>query len=152
MSHHRRKRSDETEQIAGRRRQRKEGRPHGWARETDLGTAPGKRLSRLRRPTGTPLLVFTVLGVLTFVGLARVHLRTQVLELGEEITEKTEEQARLLDRKRRLETERAFLRHPGRLRVHAQSELGMAPVPPERIQRIKLLEAEKQEKASGHSK
>ncbi len=149
MSRHRRKRSDQIEELAGRRRQRRDGRPHGWARESDLG-APTlqQRIARLRRPTGTPLLVFTILGVLTFVGLARVHVRTQVLELGEEITELTEERARLLDRKRRLQTERAYLRHPGRIRDHAQTELGMGPVPPERIQRIQLLGEPEQEKAN----
>jgi cell division protein FtsL len=83
-------------------------------------------------------LVFTVLAVLTFVGLARVHVRTQLLELGEEITELTEEQKRLLDRKRRLQTERAYLRHPGRVHEYAAIELGMQPAPADRIQRIQL--------------
>lgn len=139
MSRHRRKRSDEVDELAGRRRQRREGRPHGWSRSDDLGarSLPG-RLIRLRRPSGTPLLVFTVLAVLTFVGLARVHVRTQVLELGQEITELTEEQARLLNRKRRLQTERAYLRHPGRVREYASTELGMKAAPADRIQRIQL--------------
>lgn len=139
MSRHRRKRSDEVDDLAVKRRQRREGRPHGWSREDDLGARSlPRRLIRLRRPTGTPLLVFTVLAVLTFVGLARVHVRTQLLELGEEITELTEEQKRLLDRKRRLQTERAYLRHPGRVHEYAAIELGMQPAPADRIQRIQL--------------
>lgn len=92
--------------------------------------------------------MFTILGVLTFVGLARVHMRTRVLSLGEQITELTGERRRLLDLKRRLQTERAYLRHPDRIRDRAQRELGMSPVPPERIQRIKLLEPDTREKAS----
>lgn len=132
-----------------RRRQREESRPHGWTRSEDSGSdGLQQRIARWRRPSGTPLLVFTILGVLTFVGLARVHMRTRVLALGEEITELTEERRRLLDLKRRLQTERAYLRHPDRIRDHAQAELGMSPVPPERIQRIKLLEPDAREKAS----
>lgn len=92
--------------------------------------------------------MFTILGVLTFVGLARVHMRTRVLALAEEITALTDERQNLLELKRRLQTERAYLRHPDRIRDHARAELGMSPVPPERIQRIKLLEPDTREKAS----
>ena len=147
MSRHRRKRSDEVVDAAARRRQAKTAHPHGHKRDGDAGAKPmlGAAI-RLRRATGTPLLVFTVLGVLTFVGLARVHMRTRVLELGEEISELTEERARLLDRKRRLQTERAYLRHPDRIRTHANVELGMTPVPPDRIQRIELREQQADQK------
>lgn len=149
MSRHRRQRSDQPDGAVARRRQHQESRPHGWARSDDAGAIGlQQRIARLRRPTGTPLLVFTILGVLTFVGLARVHMRTRVLSLGEQITELTGERRRLLDLKRRLQTERAYLRHPDRIRDRAQRELGMSPVPPERIQRIKLLEPDTREKAS----
>lgn len=144
MSEYRRKRSDTVGDAATRRRQRKESQPHGWVRDDDAGAKPrGMVALRLRRATGTPLLVFTILGVLTFVGLARVHMRTRVLELGEEITELTDERAKLLDHKRRLQTERAYLRHPDRIRNHASVELGMSPASADRIQRIELLEPEK---------
>jgi cell division protein FtsL len=120
---------------------------HGWARRGDRLAAAGVATAiRLRRPTGTPLLVFAVLAVLTFVGLARVHMRSRVLELGETIAELTEERNALLERKRRLQTERAYLRHPDRIGSHARAELGMSPVAPERIQRIRLLPVDGEER------
>jgi cell division protein FtsL len=91
-----------------------------------------------RRADGTPLLLFTVLAVLTGVGLARVDSRIEILDLANEITELSEDQQRLLDRKRRLETERAYLRRPARVEEQARERLNMAPAPPERIQPIEL--------------
>jgi hypothetical protein len=119
-----------------------EGRPHGWGRADDaepLGPKPSF-LDR-RRSDGTPLLLFTVLAVLTGVGLARVESRIEILELANEITELSEDQQRLLDRKRRIETERAYLRRPARIGEQAAERLGMVPAPPERIQPIELLPA-----------
>lgn len=119
-----------------------EGRPHGWGRAEDpdqLGPKPSF-LDR-RRADGTPLLLFTMLAVLTGVGLARVESRIEILDLANEITELSEEQQRLLDRKRRIETERAYLRRPARIGAQAAERLGMVPAPPERIQPIELLPA-----------
>ena len=62
-----------------------------------------------------------------------------LLELGEEIGDLTQEQAALLDEKRRLETERAYLRHPNRIRTFAEERLDMHPADPQRIQSIELL-------------
>jgi cell division protein FtsL len=119
-----------------------EGRPHGWGRADDQDRLDTK-LSFLerRRADGTPLLLFTVLAVLTGVGLARVESRIEILDLANEITELSEDQQRLLDRKRRIETERAYLRRPARISEQAAERLGMAPAPPERIQPIELLPA-----------
>lgn len=83
--------------------------------------------------------MLTVLGVITAVGLAKVQAQTRVLELGEEIGRLTDERAALLDRKRRLETERSFLRHPDRIRRQAVDRLQMEVAPPERRQEIELL-------------
>lgn len=119
-----------------------EGRPHGWGRAEDpdqLGPKPSF-LDR-RRADGTPLLLFTILAVLTGVGLARVESRIEILDLANEITELSEDQQRLLDRKRRIETERAYLRRPARIGEQAAERLGMVPAPPERIQPIELLPA-----------
>jgi len=82
-----------------------------------------------------------VLAVLTCVGLARVQSRIEILDIANEITELSEDHQRLLDRKRRLETERAYLRRPERVRAQARERLGMEPAPAERIQRIELLPA-----------
>jgi cell division protein FtsL len=96
-----------------------------------------------RRANGTPLLLATLLAILGAVGIARVHARVEVLELAEEITALTAQQEALLDRKRRLETERAYLRRPSRIHEQAR-ELGMVHVAPEHIQRIRLLEPDQE--------
>jgi hypothetical protein len=143
------RRRPENDPLAARllRRQRTsesvEARPHGWGRADDPDLLAGPKPSFLdrRRSDGTPLLLFTVLAVLTGVGLARVESRIEILDLANEITELSEDQQRLLDRKRRIETERAYLRRPARIGEQAAERLGMVPAPPERIQPIELLPA-----------
>lgn len=145
-----RRRSGASDGLAAARRNRaqqqakiEDSRPHGWGRADDPDFAQPSKPSFLdrRRADGTPLLLFTVLAVLTGVGLARVDSRLEILQIANEITELSEEQQRLLDRKRRLETERAYLRRPARIGEQARERLGMEPAPPERIQRIELLPA-----------
>jgi cell division protein FtsL len=79
------------------------------------------------------------------VGIARVNARVRVLEIAGDITVLTQQHDTLLDRKRRLETERAFLRRPARIEQEAR-RLGMSVPPPERIQRIHMREPRKDEK------
>lgn len=145
-----RRRSGGSEGVAAQRRRRsqqqaklEDSRPHGWGRADDPDFAQRNKPSFLdrRRADGTPLLLFTVLAVLTGVGLARVDSRIEILQIANEITELSEEQQRLLDRKRRLETERAFLRRPARVGEQARDRLGMEVAPAHRIQRIELLPA-----------
>ncbi|HLT40011.1 MAG TPA: septum formation initiator family protein [Enhygromyxa sp.] len=130
-----------------------DSRPHGWGRADDPDFALPSKPSFLdrRRADGTPLLLFTVLAVLTGVGLAQVDSRLEILQLANEITELSEEQQRLLDRKRRLETERAYLRRPARISEQARERLGMEPAPSDRIQRIELLPAKAAEPAESES-
>ena len=71
--------------------------------------------------------------------LSWLDFNSRVLELAEEIGRLTDERAALLDRKRRLETERSFLRHPDRIRRQAVERLQMEVAPPERRQEIELL-------------
>lgn len=123
------------------RRRGHEPRAHGWARAGEQGATPSTEIDPPRRAprfAGIPFLACLALAVLTLAGLARVHGRTKVLALGARISELTEERSALLDRKQRLETERAFLRHPDRVMARAQNELGMVPASPERIRRIEL--------------
>ncbi|HVI01986.1 MAG TPA: septum formation initiator family protein [Enhygromyxa sp.] len=145
-----RRRMSGAEGVAAQRRRRAQqqskleaDRPHGWGRADDPDAGQTHKPSFLdrRRADGTPLLLFTVLAVLTGVGLARVDSRIEILQIANEITELSEEQQRLLDRKRRLETERAFLRRPARVGEQARERLGMEPAPAHRIQRIELLPA-----------
>lgn len=144
------RRHDAEQRVAARKRrtqQRAEaeaGRPHGWVRADDADALRGSKPSFLdrRRADGTPLLLFTVLAVLTGVGLARVESRIEVLDVANEITALSETQQQLLDRKRRLETERAYLRRPSRISEQAAERLGMIPAPAERIQKIELRPAE----------
>ncbi|MCX4247593.1 cell division protein FtsL [Paraliomyxa miuraensis] len=126
-----------------RRRQKKhEARPHGWQRSSDMPAAsPTSRgLDDRRRatPAGTSLLLTLVVGVLTAIGIARVHATTRVLELGAEITELTAEQANLLDQRRRLAAERAYLRHPTHIGEVARNHLQMIPMSPDLVQTIRL--------------
>jgi cell division protein FtsL len=89
-------------------------------------------------PAGTSLLLTLIIGVLTAIGIARVHATTRVLELGAEITELTSEQARLLDQRRRLAAERAYLRHPQTIGEVARNRLQMIPMSPDLVQTIRL--------------
>jgi hypothetical protein len=131
--------------LRGARRRGHEIRAHGWARAGEQGAATTFEPATPRRAAhfaGVPFLACLALAVLTLAGLARVHGRTKVLALGARISDLTEERSALLDRKQRLETERAFLRHPDRVMARATDELGMVPASPERIRRIELRGAE----------
>lgn len=124
---------------------RVESQPHGWQRASDR-TAPaagrsGSAADRRRAtPAGTTLLLTLIVGVLTAIGIARVHSTTRVLELGAEITELTAEQANLLDERRRLAAERAYLRHPDHIDEVARNRLQMIPMAPDLVQKIRLQE------------
>ncbi len=114
---------------------------HGYTRATDRPAADNRARELpipLRTPPGTPLLMLVVVGFLCSVGIARVHTRTRVLEIGAEISELTSQQAGLLDNRRRLEAERAYLRHPDQVRQAASDRLGMIPLAPDRVRTIKL--------------
>ncbi len=109
-------------------------------------SAPGRHRNA---PAGMSLLLIVIVAVLTALGIARVHASTRVLGLGAEITQLTEEQARLLDERRRLGAERAYLRHPDQIREVARDRLGMIPMSPDVVQTIRLKEtAPKMEEAS----
>lgn len=127
-----------------RKKQKIEVRPHGWIRATDAPefarAGVDQVRDRLRAPAGTSLLLFVGVCVLGGMGVVRVQATTRVLEVGGEITELTEEQARLLEKKRRLTAERAYLRHPDQIRDVATERLGMVPVAPELVQQIRIVE------------
>ena len=120
---------------------------HGMRRAADLyAAAPVADASKdapaepapLRRPTGLPLLLLVALGLVTASGVVQVRARARVLGLGAEIAEMTGEHSRLLDERRRLEAERAYLRHPDYIQSVAAGRLHMVPAAPEHIQTIKL--------------
>lgn len=92
----------------------------------------------IRRPTGLPLLLLVALGLVTAAGVVQVRARARVLGLGAEIAEMTGEHSGLLDEKRRLEAERAYLRHPDYIQSVAAGRLDMVPARPESIQTIRL--------------
>ena len=99
------------------------------------------------RGLGLPLLLAATMGVLTLAGILRVQNRTAVLESGARITDLAAEHARLLDQRRRLEAERAYLRHPDHVQAIAVERLEMVPATPDRIQKITLKPAPKQPSA-----
>ncbi len=125
-----------------RQRRNRTPREHGWARAEDKRAQSSEAKAagrRGRRASGLPLLLGVALGLMTFVGIARVRARLDVLALADEVTALTAERDELLDRKRRLEAERAYLRHPERVRDRATAELGMVQATPERIQTIEVV-------------
>jgi cell division protein FtsL len=129
-----------------RRAQRVDAQPHGWQRASDRPAPTSGRTGspadrRRHTPAGTTLLLTLIVGVLTAIGIARVHATTRVLELGAEITELTAEQANLLDERRRLAAERAYLRHPDHIAEVARNRLQMIPMSPDLVQTIRLHEA-----------
>ena len=91
-----------------------------------------------RRPNGLPILLLVALALVTAAGIVQVRARARVLELGAEIAEMTATHSGLLDQRRRLEAERAYLRHPDYIHSVAASRLQMVPAAPERIQTIRL--------------
>ena len=125
--------------VCRRRQHRPEAQPHGWQRASDRTVTSGSAADRRRAtPAGTTLLLTLIVGVLTAIGIARVHATTRVLELGAEITELTAEQANLLDERRRLAAERAYLRHPDHIDEVARNRLQMIPMSPDLVQKIRL--------------
>lgn len=116
---------------------------HGWARNTDLpdGRAFAERLRRGVAPGGVSLLLGIVVIAIAAAGIVRVTASARVLGLGAEITELTDEQSRLQERKRRLLAERAYLRHPDQIGDAARGKFGMVPVVPDLVQPIRLVDA-----------
>jgi len=105
---------------------------HDAAHDAPAETAP------LRRPNGLPMLLLVALGLVTAAGVVQVRARARVLELGAEIAEMTATHSGLLDQRRRLEAERAYLRHPDSIHAVAAARLHMVPAAPERTQTIHL--------------
>lgn len=119
------------------------GFEHGRARAGDrghgpIGEEPPQVAIRGRRPGGLALV--GLLALVVVAGLAALRVRTQarILELGAAISDETAEHARLVDDKRRLEAERAYLRHPEHVARVATQHLGMERPEPEAIQRIRV--------------
>lgn len=115
---------------------------HGMRRAADVAptnvAAPEpEQDSPARRPTGLPLLLLVALALVTVAGVVQVRARARVLGLGAEIAEMTGEHSNLLDDRRRLEAERAYLRHPDYIHSVAAKQ-HMVPAAPERIQTIRL--------------
>jgi cell division protein FtsL len=115
---------------------------HGWARATDPVAAPLRSTapkSGRRAPAGTSFLLAVAVCVMAAIGIVRVHASNEVLEIGARITELTQEQAHLLEEKRRLAAERAYLRHPEQIEDIARNKLGLVPITPELVQPIRLV-------------
>ncbi len=118
------------------------GWAHGWTRSADL---PGARdiadgFRRRVAPGGTSLLLGLVVVAIAAAAIVRVSASATVLGLGAEITELTDEQSRLQERKRRLLAERAYLRHPDQIGDAARNRFGMVAVVPDLVQEIRLVE------------
>lgn len=115
-------------------------RPHGWIRREDGPTFVPVPVATARRQTlaGTSVLLALVVIALTTMAIIRIRSSIEVLALGAEIAELTAEQSRLLETRRRLAAEVAYLRHPRRIKEFAREQLGMVPVAPELIQTIRV--------------
>lgn len=114
---------------------------HGWTRSADLPRAQAfDGLRRRVAPSGTSVLLGLVVVAIAAAGIVRVRASSRVLGLGAEITELTDEQSRLQERKRRLLAERAYLRHPDQIGDAARNRFGMVAVVPDLVQEIRLVE------------
>jgi len=120
---------------------------HGFVRAPETEERPPPPPPR--RPTGLPLVLLLALGLLTAAGVVQVRARARVLELGAEIAELTVEHGTLLDEKRRLEAERAYLRHPDYIEEVAAGRMQMVPATPDRLQAIRLRGEDKKTGSSG---
>lgn len=127
--------------VIRRRRQQPVVHHHGYGRDGDK-SAPHRALALHRRvaPAGTTFLLSLIVGIVTAIGIARVQSTTQILAMGAEISRLTAEQAELLDIKRRLAAERAYLRHPDHIEEVARDRLHMIPIAPDLVQEIRLVE------------
>jgi len=133
-----------TDKPRRRRKQKEESFPHGHKRSSDLPPGAGsveRVRDRMRAPAGTSFLLFLCVLVMIAMGIVRIQSTTQVLEAGGDITKLSEQQATLLEEKRRLSAERAYLRNPQQVQSVARDELGMVPVSPELVQKIRVKEA-----------
>ena len=106
--------------------------------DLDPATEAAPRISHPFMGAGATFTFVALIAIMTWVGLARVESQTRVLETGEEIKLLSDQRSQLLQRLRRLKTERAYLRRPERVKEQARSLLGMVPLDPSRRQRIKL--------------
>jgi cell division protein FtsL len=111
---------------------------HGRSRAADVAAPAAELAAPARRPTGLPLLLLVALGLATAAGIVQVRARARVLGLGAEIAELTAEHAELQGQKRRLEAERAYLRHPDYIQSVAAGRLQMVPAAPEWTRTIRL--------------
>ncbi|MEZ4454726.1 MAG: cell division protein FtsL [Nannocystaceae bacterium] len=103
-----------------------------------IGEEPAKVPLRVRRPGGLALFGLAALVVIAALAGLRVRTQARILELGEAISDATAEHSKLIDEKRRLEAERAYLRHPDHIQRVATQHLGMERPEPESIQRIRV--------------
>lgn len=130
-----------TERPQRRRKQKSVSFPHGHKRHSDQPSPAGsveRVRDRMRAPAGTSFLLFLCVAVLVAMGVVRIQSTTAVLEAGGDITRLSEQQAMLLEEKRRLSAERAYLRNPQQVQSVARDELGMVPVSPELVQKIRV--------------
>ena len=96
-------------------------------------------LLRAARPNGSRNLVVMLLIAAVAIGslgISRVARRHQVVQLGAELSEKTDQVRRLAAENRALELERSRLADPVRIRGLA-TLLGMVSVPPDAIRVVK---------------
>ena len=129
-----------------RRKQKHVEFPHGHKRSGDRAanaSSVERARDRMRAPAGTSFLLFLCVVVMIAMGIVRIKSTTAVLQAGGDITRLSEQQASLLEEKRRLSAERAYLRNPQQVQAVARDELGMVPLSPELVQKIRVREARK---------
>lgn len=119
---------------------------HGWHRVGDRPDAPASTAALVRTPHSrvwVSWVLALLVGAATVTGVERVRACNRVLQLGAEVTALTAEHAELQELKRRLQAERAYLRHPDRIQEVAKQQLGFVAVDPRRIQTIEIAESKR---------
>ena len=115
---------------------------HGWWRRGEdvqaiaLARGEPENPVEVRKSTGLSFVILVAVIVCAGVAALHVHTQMRLLELAESTAELTREYDRLRDVKEQLTAERAYLRHPSRIRAQAESRLGMQPVVPSDIRYI----------------
>ncbi|MEZ4398608.1 MAG: cell division protein FtsL [Kofleriaceae bacterium] len=102
-------------------------KPRLYALVRSVEPAPGDRK--------LVVVMIVVAALVTALAVQRVRTRHRVVALGYRLSQATDELRRERELRRRLELERATLANPDRIRSLA-TELGMVPVPADRIRVI----------------
>ncbi|RMG98158.1 MAG: hypothetical protein D6705_07045 [Deltaproteobacteria bacterium] len=115
---------------------------HGYVRTSDRGrrAPPPPAPSPPRPPAALLPVALVMVATCAVIGWIHVETQSRVLAVAERMARATEIHTRLVERLRLLEAERAYLRHPDRIREVALGRLGLVPPSPDAVHEIVVRE------------